>query len=403
MKLIRREAYLDFLRGHRKTDAIKVVSGVRRCGKSTLFRLYKDELLEEGIAPEQIISVNFEDLAYESLRDYRDLYRYITERLLENREMFVFLDEIQYVPMFEKVVDSLFIKDQVQVYITGSNAYFMSSELSTLLAGRYVELRMLPFSFAEFVEAYESEVPLTHRALYERYTQYGAFPGAMPLFEEPQLLRDYVQGIFNTIMMKDVITRMKITDVELLESISRYLFANIGSLLNPTKIANTLTSFGRKIDSRTVERYINGLKDGLLLYQSDRFDVCGKAVLQVNAKYYVVDVGLKQFLLPERGEDTGHILENVVYLELIRRGYKVYVGHLAKGEIDFVAQKPGIIEYYQVSQTVLDPTTLERELAPLCSISDHHPKYLLTFDEINANASYDGILQHNVLDWLLER
>ena len=402
MKLIERKQYLDFLRNHRQTDAIIVVSGIRRCGKSTLFQLYKEELLHQGIQPEQIISINFEDLEYEHLQEYRELYQYILERLIPNQKMYIFLDEIQHVPNFAHVVDRLYINDKVKVYITGSNAYFMSSEMATLLSGRYVQLDMLPLSFKEFCEAHRKDERQPLEELYQRYTQYSSFPGILRLGDNLPMILDYLQGIFNTIVLKDIITRSKIGDPQLLESVARYLFANIGSLINPTKIKNSLISAGRKVDGRTIERYILALQDALLLYQVNRYDVRGKEVLQLNAKYYAADVALKQFLLPNRGEDTGHILENIVFLELIRRGYKVYVGHLQKGEIDFIAQKQGMIEYYQVSQSVLDPHTLERELTPLEQIQDHYPKYLLTFDVINKNASYNGIQQRNVLEWLME-
>ena len=402
MKLIERKQYLDFLRNHRYTDAIIVVSGIRRCGKSTLFQLYKEELLAQGVQPEQIVSINFEDLEYEHLQEYRALYKYILERLIPHQEMYIFLDEIQHVPNFEKVVDSLYIKDKVKVYITGSNAYFMSSEMATLLSGRYVQLDMLPLSFKEFCEAHGNDEHQLLEELYQKYIQYSSFPGTLTLGDNLPMILDYLQGIFNTIVLKDIITRSKIGDPQLLESVARYLFANIGSLINPTKIKNSLISAGRKVDGRTIERYLSGLKDALLMYQVNRYDIRGKEVLQLNAKYYAADVALKQFLLPNRGEDTGHILENIVFLELIRRGYKVYVGHLQKGEIDFIAQKHGTIEYYQVSQSVLDPHTLERELKPLKQIQDHYPKFLLTFDVINKNASYNGIQQKHVLEWLLD-
>ncbi len=402
MKLIERKQYLDFLRNHRHTDAIIVVSGIRRCGKSTLFQLYKEELLAQGVQPEQIVSISFEDLEYEHLQEYRKLYQYILERLILNQEMYIFLDEIQHVPNFEKVVDSLYIKDKVKVYITGSNSYFMSSEMATLLSGRYVQLDMLPLSFKEFCEAHGNDEHQLLEELYQKYIQYSSFPGTLTLGDNLPMILDYLQGIFNTIVLKDIITRSKIGDPQLLESVARYLFANIGSLINPTKIKNSLISAGRKVDGRTIERYLSGLKDALLMYQVNRYDVRGKEVLQINAKYYAADVALKQFLLSNRGEDTGHILENIVFLELIRRGYKVYVGHLQKGEIDFIAQKHGTMEYYQVSQSVLDPHTLEQELKPLEQIQDHYPKFLLTFDVINKNASYNGIQQRNVLEWLLD-
>ena len=401
MSLVSRPYYLDFLRRHKDRPIIKVVSGIRRCGKSTLFKLFQDELLADNVTAEQIIDINFELMEYDNLRDYRALYEYINERIIPSKKMYLFLDEIQHVPSFERVVDNFFVQDNVDIYITGSNAYFMSSDMATLLTGRYVQIEMLPLSYKEYVDAY-SESGLSRMVLYEKYVSEGSFPGLLHMSENWQGRQDYLQGLFNTVVLKDIVDRLKIADIKLLESIVRYILANIGSLINPTKIANSLTSAGRKVDNKTVERYLRGLEDSLLLYEVERFDVRGKELLRLRPKYYVVDTAFKQFLLPEVDRDTGHILENIVYLELRRRGYNVYVGQLAKGEVDFVAQKPGgILEYYQVSETVLDPNTRERELAPLEAIRDQYPKYLLTMDEIYKTNNYNGIQQYNVLDWLL--
>lgn len=401
MSLISRPHYLDFLGRHRDRPIIKVVSGIRRCGKSTLFKLFQDELLSDGVTAEQIIDINFELIEYDNLRDYRALYEYINERIISDTRMYIFLDEIQHVSQFERVVDNFFVQDNIDIYITGSNAYFMSSDMATLLTGRYVQIEMMPLSYKEYVDAY-SESGLSRIALYKKYVSEGSFPGLLHMSDDWQGRQDYLQGLFNTVILKDVVDRLKIADIKLLESIVRYILANIGSLINPTKIANSLTSAGRKVDNKTVERYLRGLEDSLLLYEVERFDVRGKELLRLRPKYYVVDTAFKQFLLPEVDRDTGHILENIVYLELRRRGYNVYVGQLAKGEVDFVAQKPGgILEYYQVSETVLDLNTRERELAPLEAIRDQYPKYLLTMDEIYKTNNYNGIQQYNVLDWLL--
>lgn len=400
MKLIQREQYMDFLRGHREKHSIKVVSGVRRSGKSTLFRLYKEELLAEGVSPEQIISINFEELEYEELQEYHALHQYVMDRLIPGKMMYIFLDEIQHVPEFERAVDSLYVKENTDIYVTGSNAYFMSSEIATLLAGRYVQIEMLPLSFKEFCEAYEDR-GLQVSEIYQLYLEQSSFPGALQYADNQWSQQEYLQGIINSVVLKDVMTRAKGADVQILESLLKFMVANVGSLLNPKKIADSLTSAGRKVDGRTIERYIGALRDALLMYQADRYDVRGKELLKVNAKYYMVDPAFRNILLPANRRDRGHVLENIVYLELIRRGYRVYVGHLQKGEIDFVAQKPGQVEYYQVSETVLDPNTLERELAPFSYIADNHPKILLTLDVINRNANYEGIYQYNVLDWLL--
>lgn len=400
MPLIQREQYLEFLRRHKDQDVIKVVSGVRRCGKSTLFELFKQELLASGIKAKQIISINFEDLEYEPLQEYHALHEYIVERLIPETPMYVFLDEVQHVPQFEKVVGSLFIKPNVDIYITGSNAYFMSSDIATLLTGRYVQVEMLPLSFKEFHSAY-SQQNLSDMDIYNLYIEHSSFPRLVHV-EDDESIDEYLESILNTVVLKDIVTRLKITDVPLLLDIIKYLLANIGSLINPTKIANTLTSYGRKTDNKTVEKYLQGLKDGLLIYEVDRFDVKGKTLLQRNAKYYVVDSAFRKFLLSRTDSDRGHILENIVYLELIRRGYRVYVGHLQNGEIDFVAKKPHRLEYYQVSYTVMEDTTLRRELSPLEQLDDNYPKYLLTMDVLHKTDNHNGIEQKNVLDWLLE-
>lgn len=400
MPLIQREKYLEFLRRHKDQDVIKVVSGVRRCGKSTLFELFKQELLASGVKANQIISINFEDLEFEPLQEYHALHEYIVERLISETPMYVFLDEVQHVPQFEKVVGSLFIKPNVDIYITGSNAYFMSSDIATLLTGRYVQVEMLPLSFKEFHSVY-SQQNLLDMDIYNLYIEHSSFPRLVHV-EDDESIDEYLESILNTVVLKDIVTRLKITDVPLLLDIIKYLLSNIGSLINPTKIANTLTSYGRKTDNKTVEKYLQGLKDGLLIYEVDRFDVKGKALLQRNAKYYVVDSAFRKFLLSRTDSDRGHILENIVYLELIRRGYRVYVGHLQNGEIDFVAKKPHRLEYYQVSYSVMEDTTLRRELSPLEKIDDNYPKYLLTMDVLHKTDNHNGIEQKNVLDWLLE-
>ena len=400
MPLIQREQYLAFLRRHKDQDVIKVVSGVRRCGKSTLFELFKQELLTSGVKANQIISINFEDLEYEPLQEYHALHEYIVKRLIPDIPMYVFLDEVQHVVQFEKVVGSLFIKPNVDIYITGSNAYFMSSDIATLLTGRYVQVEMLPLSFKEFHSAY-SQQNLSDMDIYNLYIEHSSFPRLVHV-EDEESIDEYLESILNTVVLKDIVTRLKITDVPLLLDIIKYLLANIGSLINPTKIANTLTSYDRKTDNKTVEKYLQGLKDGLLIYEVDRFDVKGKALLQRNAKYYVVDSAFRKFLLSRTDSDRGHILENIVYLELIRRGYRVYVGHLQNGEIDFVAKKPHRLEYYQVSYTVMEDTTLRRELSPLEQLDDNYPKYLLTMDVLHKTDNHNGIEQKNVLDWLLE-
>lgn len=401
MKMIERASYMDFFQRNRERNIIKVVSGVRRCGKSTLFSLYQKHLLQEGVAEEQIHVINFEDLAFEELQEYHALYRYVCDRLVPGKWNYVFLDEIQHVPQFEKAVDSLFIKENVDIYLTGSNAYFMSSELATLLSGRYVELRMLPLSFREFCSREAMREKFSLRELYEKYTKDSSFPYAMQLDGREKDINEYLQGIYSTILLKDVVARMRIADAKMLESVTKYVFLHVGSLLSPKKIADSMTSAGRKIDGKTVERYLQGLQDGLLVYQADRFNLIGKEVLRINPKYYVVDAAMRFFLIGRKGHDTGHVLENIVYLELLRRGFCVYVGALPSGEVDFVAQDEHGQIYIQVAESTQQPEVLERELKSLRAIKDNYPKLLLTLDEVNAMADYDGIRKKNVLRWLL--
>ena len=404
MKIIKRPMYLDFLIRSKDRHIIKAVTGIRRCGKSTLFDIYREWLLCNGITSEQIISVNFEDLDYEHLTDYHTLYDHINSLLLQEKMNYVFLDEIQHVKQFEKAVDSLFIKTNVDLYITGSNAYFLSGELATLLTGRYIELNMLPFSFSEYNEGLELLAPGEPKTKYEKFAMYlneSSFPYTLQLHGKNKDINEYLTGIVNTIMYKDIVARLKVSDVMMLESVSRFVFHNIGSLLSTSKIANTMTSEGRKIDQKTVEKYIRGLIDSLMIYQAKRYNIKGKQYLATLEKYYIADIGLRQILLGKRQNDQGHILENVVYLELLRRGNNVYIGHLPDGEIDFIIQNTDGVTYYQVAATVLDKNTLQRELAPFNKVNDHHQKILLTLDDIGAGSTHNGIKQYNAIDWLL--
>ena len=401
VKLLERKEYLDFLRRHKDRHIIKVVSGVRRCGKSKLFELFQNYLLEQGISREHIISINFEDLAFEDLQEYHALYKYVISRMQPEGMNYILLDEIQHVPEFEKAVDSLFIRENADVYITGSNAYFMSGELATLLSGRYVELKMLPLSFKEYYRACGLAANHTLQEIYERYITESSFPYTLQLSGRQQDINEYLLGLYNTVILKDVVGRLRIADVKMLESIVKYLFANVGSLLSIRKIADSMTSAGRKIDSKTVEKYLTGLQDSMLIYQAERYDIRGKDILKINPKYYVADAALRYLKIGRRGLDTGHILENTVYLELLRRGYEVYVGSMANGEVDFVAKNEQGLTYYQVAESALQPEVMERELKPLQRIKDNYPKILLTLDEVGAVADYDGIRKQNVLKWLL--
>ena len=407
---IDRKEYLDFLVKSKDRQIIKVVSGVRRCGKSTLFEIYKDFLLENGVEKNQIISINFEDMDYEELTDYKKLYEYIKSKMIGDKKNYIFLDEIQHVDKFEKVVDSLFIKENTDLYITGSNAYFMSSELATLLSGRYIELKMLPLSFKEYYQAKleyekmeqkENRISKTLIQYYNEYIVNSSFPYTLQLDSDLKNIHEYLSGIYNSVLLKDIVARLKISDVMRLESVVKYIFDNIGNLTSLSKIANTLTSMGRKTDAKTIEKYIRGLTDSLLVHEVSRYNIKGKEFLSTLSKYYVADLGLRQMILGNRNIDMGHILENIIYLELLRRKGNVYVGQFDKNEIDFVIVNSNEIEYYQVALTVLDENTLKRELDAFKNIKDNYPKYLITLDDVMVNTDYDGIKVVNALEWLL--
>lgn len=396
--LVQRKEYLDKLIAFKDKQLIKIVTGIRRCGKSTLLKLYQDWLKENGVKEERIISINFEDIDYEELTDYKKLYEYLKNRLSDNEMTYIFLDEVHNIDNFPKVVDSLYIKNNVDIYITGSNAYMLSSEIATLISGRYVQIEMLPLSFKEYMESTGSD---NERAVkYTEYLQNSSFPYALQLKGRPEEIRNYLESIYNTIVIKDIVNRKKINDPMILKSVLRFIFDNIGSPLSSKKIADTLTSNGRKIDSKTVERYIEALIESYIIYQAPRYNIKGKQHLKTLEKYYVVDVGLRYMLLDSKDTDAGHILENVVYLELLRRGYKVYVGKVNEFEVDFVAQNNKGTTYFQVALTVRDEKTLERELRPLESIKDHYPKIILTLDD-DPEIHYNGIRRINARDWLL--
>ena len=397
--MIMRKEYLDTLICFKEKNLIKVVTGIRRCGKSTLFEIYQNYLKEEGVAEEQIISINLEDGDYHAVRSYQELYDLVNQSLQPEKMNYVFLDEVQQVEQFQKAVDSLYIKKNVDLYITGSNAYLLSGELATLLAGRYVEIKMLPLSFSEYLSCFDSNVDISRK--YMDYLTNSSFPGTLELMRK-QDIQMYLEGTYTSIVLKDIVSRKRIADVSMLESVIRYMFDNIGNLCSSTKIANTMTSAGRKISVRTVESYLEALTDSFILYRAERYDVKGKQYLSVGAKYYLADIGLRYYLLGSRQVDFGHILENIVYLELLRRGYEVHVGKMGTAEVDFVAFNEEGVEYYQVSLSVLDENTLKRELAPLDAISDHNPKYLLTMDMLPVT-SHNGIRQMNVLDWLIKK
>lgn len=398
MQRIERKQYLDKLIAFREKQLIKIITGVRRCGKSTLMEIYQNYLREQGVTAEQIVAVNFEDYDYYELRNPKTLHSYLKERLVPGKTTYIFLDEIQHCEEFPRVVDSLYIKKGIDLYITGSNAYMLSSEIATLISGRYVEIKMLPLSFREYVDSTGNTNDLSRK--YTSYLENSSFPYALELVDQPKEIKDYLDGIYNTIVVKDIAKRHKIPDTMMLESVARFVFDNIGSQLSTKKIADTMTSEGRKIDVKTVEKYLKALMESYIVYQAKRYSVKGRQYLKTLEKYYVVDIGLRYMLLGSRSTDVGHILENVIYLELLRRGYDVYVGKIDELEVDFVAMEAKKIIYFQAAATVRDQKTLQRELTPLQKITDHYPKFILTLDE-DPEADYDGIRRVNALDWLI--
>ncbi|MDR0305604.1 MAG: ATP-binding protein [Chitinispirillales bacterium] len=400
MENIARKEDLDFLIRSRDRHIIKVVSGVRRCGKSTLFDLYREYLLKNGVKKNQIIVMNFEDLEYEHIRSYRKLYDHVKKLVKKNEKNYIFLDEIQHVKDFEKAVDSLFIHKNTDLYITGSNAYFMSGELATLLSGRYIELKMFPFSFSEYCEGYSlyRDKNASLQKMFNGYIQESSFPYALQLNGSQKEISDYLNGIYSSVLLKDVVARHKIADVMMLESVVKFVFDSIGSPISSTKIANTMGSHGRKIDNKTVEKYLHGLTDSLILYHAKRFDIKGKQHLATLGKYFVVDIGLRNILLGHKF-DIGHILENIVYLELLRRNYQVSVGVIDGCEVDFVAKNHEGLTYVQVAATVRNSETLSREIRPLNKIKDNHPKLLLTLDD-DPDTQIEGIQKINAVRWL---
>ncbi len=406
MERIKREDYLSILKNFKDQQIIKVITGIRRCGKSTLLELFQDYLRENGVEENQIISINFENADYEDLQDRKKLYEYLKSKLVKGKKTYIFLDEIQKVVEFEKTVDSLFINKDVDLYITGSNAWLLSSELATLLTGRYIEIKMLPLSFKEYLSAFEDKTDLSRK--FRNYLQYSSFPQAIELFKiNPENINLFLDGIYNTILFKDVMQRKGITDKNTLERVTKYLYDNIGNRTSMKNISDNIEGLEKNNSYNTVSTYVQSLIDSYIVYKANRYDIKGKEFLKTQEKYYAVDIGLRYYMLGQgSGKDMGHILENVVYLELLRRGYEVYIGKYDDLEVDFVAKNSENTIYYQVALSTRGTTDendsiLERELAPLKKINDNYPKYILTLDD-DLDADFDGIKKINVLDWLLK-
>lgn len=398
--MIPRPDYIEQLDRWRDKDLIKVVTGVRRCGKSTLLALYAEYLKAAGVDPDRIISINLEQLEYEHLLDYHELHDEILAQAKPNEMNYVFIDEVQNVPEFQRAVDSLYTRDNIDLYITGSNALMLRGSLATLLSGRFIEVSLLPLSFKEFYGALTPIEGISASRAYDRYVSMGGMPGAFAQTSDSLTLYDYLEGILNTVLFKDVAQRLNIANAHGLDALVTYLFDNIGNLTSAKGIADFVTSQGTKISANTVSEYIGGLVDSYIFYPTKRFDLRGKRILKLQEKYYGVDMGMRRMVLSGRQCDRGRILENVVFLELKRRYKNVYIGKVGDLEIDFIIEEAHGYRYYQVAETAAPSTTLDRELRALRSTQDDHPKYLLTMDDVD-EISHQGIHQVNVIDWLL--
>lgn len=405
--MVRRIEYLNELNKWKHEKVIKVVTGLRRCGKSTLLTMFQEDLLKSGVAQEQIIAINFEMLEFEELKDYKRLYLYLADRLQPGKMNYIFLDEIQMVPDYQKAVDSLYVKDNVDLYITGSNAWLLSGELATLLSGRYVEINMLPLSFREYCEIKGSS---NQDVLLASYLRYGGLPYVAGLENIEDKIDTYLEGIYNTIIVKDIELRQqrrendpskrKVNDLALLRNIASFLANSVGSPVSIKSIADYLISSGRRVSQNTVDDYVDALIEPYLFYPVERYDLSGKRLLKQNRKLYIVDLGIRRHLLAKRNYDLGFSLENVVFLELLRRGYTVNVGKAGQTEIDFVARRGDRLHYFQVSASLTDENTFAREITPLRSVQDNYPKTVLTLDRFTLG-NYEGIEVIHAADWLI--
>ena len=397
-----RDLYLNQLIQFKDKKLIKVITGLRRSGKSTLLSLFENHLITSGVDRNHIIRMNFESFEFDEITNYKELHAYINKRILDpNKRHYILLDEVQQVSSWERVINSFLVDANVDIFITGSNAYLLSSELSTLLSGRYVEIKMQPLSFKEYIEFLDSDKEMNLPEKFNQYLEYGGLPTIVELLDNPDTIGPFLEGIYNTVLMKDVIERNGVRDAALLESILKFIAANIGSIVSTKKISDYLTSSGRKTTSDTIDNYMKMLENAFIIYKANRYDLKGKMFLKTLEKYYIVDIGIRNKLIGLRNTDYGHVLENIVYLELLRRGYEVTIGKIGSLEVDFVASKPKEKIYYQVSATIMDEKTRERELRPLESISDNYPKYILTMDQTVFN-DYSGIRVKNIIDFLLE-
>ena len=396
--MIKRLEYFEKLLSAKDKELIKVITGIRRCGKSTLLLMYKEYLLENGIDEKHIIFINLEDLENEKFTDYKVLYKYINDLIIDEKKYYIILDEIQNVKDFQKAIDGLYLKKNVDIYITGSNAYMLSSEIATLISGRYIQIEMLPLSYKEYKDGMKQN---NNDATLMSYIENSSFPQVLQFVKDKAFINEYIENLFNTIVVKDILNRNKISDIIVFKSILRFIIDNIGSTISSKKISDTLTSDGRKVDAKTVEKYINAMMESYILYQVKRYDIKGKQYLKSQEKYYIVDTKFKYSLVPNSRLDMGHIIENIVYLELIRRGYKVFIGKANEYEIDFMAVKYDEIKYIQVSLSLRDKNTYEREIRPFKYIDDNYEKIILTLDD-DIDTNDNGVKIMNVERWLLD-
>ncbi|MCI6932066.1 MAG: ATP-binding protein [Tenericutes bacterium] len=399
--MIIREKYLKKMIDSKDTEFIKVITGIRRSGKSTLLLMFKEYLLKNGVKKENIIHINFESGLYDNIKNYQDLYQYVKEKI-KNNKIYLLLDEVQNVDSWEKAINAFKVDFDIDIYITGSNAYLLSSELSTLLSGRYIEIKMYPLSFKEYLifNKYD-ENNLEDK--FNEYLKYGGLPAITLIKNNDELILSYLNDIYNAIVKKDIIDRNNIKDIALLENIIKYLFSNVGSPISSNKISDYLNSnkIVQKANHQTIDNYLSMLEKSYIIYKADRTDVKSKALLKTLGKYYVSDSGLRNIILGFRNINEGHFLENVVYLELLRRGYKVNIGKTSDYEVDFVAENTHTIKYYQVTQTLSDEQVKNRELRSLESISDNYEKIILSMDK-SINNDYNGIKVKNIINWLLD-
>jgi uncharacterized protein len=407
VKLIDRPEYLNQLIQNKDVDLVKIITGIRRCGKSSLLELFHQYLLKNGVLDENIIHMNLESLSYHNLSNYIDFYNYVSEHISKNGRTYLIFDELQAVEHWEKAIESFRLDFDVDIYITGSNAYLLSTEFSTLLSGRYVEIRMLPLSFKEFLSFYDFEVTTTIEEKFQKYLQFGGMPILKEYNFNEARSNQVLEGIYSTVVLKDVLKRNNLVDQFTLEKIVLFLCSNIGNITSPNNIGNILSNEGdidkkkrMNIAGKTVGKYIDMLNNAFIFYKVHRYDVKGKELLKTLEKNYIVDVGFRNMLLGYRDIDRGHIIENIVFLELIRRDYRVYIGKVGEAEVDFIAEKASEKLYIQVTETMNSKETKERELKPLKMIPDNYEKIVLSMDRSYIN-SYDGIKSINIIDWLL--